>query len=171
MTQQNGHGCEARRAGRQTSAQPRSGFPVDLAGVGALHAAFLNESRTRGCWWRPVQEIRRRAGRRIQGCRAPEVRHYLHPQVPRLQRSQSWRSVSQPFRAGLTFSSRPYGPGSSLRFISSSHAGAAVRPIRDAGSSVYSAVLARTAFSTRLSFLVRRQFTRGRKSAVSMRSR
>ena len=35
-----------------------SGFPVDLAGVGELHAAFLNEGRTRGCWWRPVQEIR-----------------------------------------------------------------------------------------------------------------
>jgi hypothetical protein len=35
-----------------------SGFPVELAGVGALHAAFLDESRTRGCWWRPVQEIR-----------------------------------------------------------------------------------------------------------------
>jgi len=35
-----------------------SGFPVELAGVGELHAAFLNESRTLGCWWRPVQEIR-----------------------------------------------------------------------------------------------------------------
>jgi hypothetical protein len=35
-----------------------SGFPVDLPGVGALHAAFLNESRTRSHWWRPVQEIR-----------------------------------------------------------------------------------------------------------------
>ena len=31
-----------------------SGFPVELSGVGELHAAFLNESRTRGCWWRPV---------------------------------------------------------------------------------------------------------------------
>jgi hypothetical protein len=30
------------------------GFPVDLVGVGELHAAFLNESRTRGRWWRPV---------------------------------------------------------------------------------------------------------------------
>jgi hypothetical protein len=35
-----------------------SGFPVELSGVGELHAAFLNESRTRGCWWGPVQEIR-----------------------------------------------------------------------------------------------------------------
>src|ERR1700733_16111162 len=34
------------------------GFPVELAGVGGLHAAFLNESRTRGSWWCPVQEIR-----------------------------------------------------------------------------------------------------------------
>jgi hypothetical protein len=25
---------------------------------------------------------------------------------------QSWRSVSQPFRAGLKFGYRPYGPGS-----------------------------------------------------------
>jgi hypothetical protein len=39
-------------------AQAYSGFPVELAGVGKLHAAFLNESRTRGCWWSPVQEIR-----------------------------------------------------------------------------------------------------------------
>src|ERR1700739_2730800 len=30
------------------------GFPVDLVGVGELHAAFLNESRTRGRWWRTV---------------------------------------------------------------------------------------------------------------------
>ena len=30
------------------------GFPVDLVGVGELHAAFLIESRTRGRWWRPV---------------------------------------------------------------------------------------------------------------------
>jgi hypothetical protein len=39
-------------------AQAYSGFPVDLASVGEPHAAFLNESRTRGCWWCPVQEIR-----------------------------------------------------------------------------------------------------------------
>jgi hypothetical protein len=30
------------------------GFPVYLIGVGKLHAAFFNESRTRGRWWRPV---------------------------------------------------------------------------------------------------------------------
>jgi hypothetical protein len=34
------------------------GFPVELVGVGGLHAAFLNESRTRGPVWRHVQEIR-----------------------------------------------------------------------------------------------------------------
>jgi hypothetical protein len=28
-------------------------FPVDLTGVGELHAAFLDESRTRGRWWDP----------------------------------------------------------------------------------------------------------------------
>jgi len=37
-------------------AKAYSGFPVELAGVGGLHAAFLKESRTRGCWWRPVRE-------------------------------------------------------------------------------------------------------------------
>jgi hypothetical protein len=54
--------------GRPTKRQlsPESGFPVEFAGVGALHAAFLNESRTRGSWWRPVQEIRRRAGTRLR---------------------------------------------------------------------------------------------------------
>jgi len=35
-----------------------SGFPVELDCVGEPYAAFLNESRTRGYWWRPVQEIR-----------------------------------------------------------------------------------------------------------------
>jgi hypothetical protein len=34
------------------------GFPVEFPGVGELHAAFLNESRTRIRWWSPVQEIR-----------------------------------------------------------------------------------------------------------------
>jgi hypothetical protein len=34
------------------------GFPVELVGADELHAAFLNESRTRGCWWCPLREIR-----------------------------------------------------------------------------------------------------------------
>ena len=34
------------------------GFPVELGGVGELHAAFLTESRTRGRVRRSVQEIR-----------------------------------------------------------------------------------------------------------------
>jgi hypothetical protein len=34
------------------------GFPVELGGVGALHAAFLTESRTRRHGWSHVQEIR-----------------------------------------------------------------------------------------------------------------
>ena len=34
------------------------GFPVELVGVDELHAAFLNESRTRGRIQRSVQEIR-----------------------------------------------------------------------------------------------------------------
>jgi hypothetical protein len=37
-----------------------SEFPVELYGVGTLHAAFLNESRTRCCWWDPVQKIQMR---------------------------------------------------------------------------------------------------------------
>jgi hypothetical protein len=35
-----------------------SGFPVEFAGAADPHATFLNESRTRGCWWGLVQEIR-----------------------------------------------------------------------------------------------------------------
>jgi hypothetical protein len=33
-------------------------FPVKLVGFQELHAAFLNESRTRGTLWDRVQEIR-----------------------------------------------------------------------------------------------------------------
>src|SRR5580704_18017062 len=33
-------------------------FPMKFGGVGALHAAFLTESRTRGCAEGSVQEIR-----------------------------------------------------------------------------------------------------------------
>ncbi len=46
------------RAGLTFGARPYSGFPVELVGVGELHAAFLNESRTRGRIQRSVQEIR-----------------------------------------------------------------------------------------------------------------
>src|ERR1700684_2823828 len=42
--------CEFSESDRVAS----PGFPVDIVGVGKLHAAFLNESRTRGRWWRPV---------------------------------------------------------------------------------------------------------------------
>jgi len=34
------------------------GFPVEFGGVGEVHAAFLNESRTRGRVQRSAQEIR-----------------------------------------------------------------------------------------------------------------
>jgi hypothetical protein len=53
----------ARKIASKSANRPRpySGFPVEIAGVGEVHAAFLNESSTRGCWWRPVQEIRIRA--------------------------------------------------------------------------------------------------------------
>jgi len=68
--------------GCPTFALAYTGFPVDLAGVGELHAAFLNESRTRGCWWRPVQEIRIR-GRKRRGEAPPLlfVRAYPEPVV------------------------------------------------------------------------------------------
>src|ERR1700733_9547007 len=57
--------------GCPTFAQAYSGFPVELAGVGELHAAFLNESRTRGCWWSPVQEIRIRGPKKMGEAQRP----------------------------------------------------------------------------------------------------
>src|ERR1700722_17500729 len=48
-----------------------SGFPVEVSGVGALHAAFLNESRTRGRWWSPVQEIRIRGPKKMGEAQRP----------------------------------------------------------------------------------------------------
>ena len=51
--------------GCPTFAPAYSGFPVDLAGAGELHVAFLNESRTRGYWWRLVQEIRIRGPKKM----------------------------------------------------------------------------------------------------------
>jgi hypothetical protein len=59
MTLQDRHGCEARRASpeelcenplkphKTLTGAPRPDFPVELVGVGELHAAFLTESRTR----------------------------------------------------------------------------------------------------------------------------
>jgi hypothetical protein len=44
--------------GAPCSPQRTPGFPVKFPGIDELHAAFLNESRTRIRWWRPVQEIR-----------------------------------------------------------------------------------------------------------------
>src|ERR1700733_4755266 len=57
--------------GCPTFAQADSGFPVELAGVDEPHAAFLNESRTRGCWWRPVQEIRIRGTKTMSEAQRP----------------------------------------------------------------------------------------------------
>jgi hypothetical protein len=39
-------------------APANTGFPVELSGVGELHAAFLDEIRTPIRWWCLVQEIR-----------------------------------------------------------------------------------------------------------------
>ena len=46
------------RTGAPCSPQRTPGFPVKFPGVDELHAAFLDESRTRIRWWRLVQEIR-----------------------------------------------------------------------------------------------------------------
>ena len=58
-------------------AKAYSGFPVELSGVGALHAAFLNESRTRGCWWSPVQEIRIRGPKMMGAAQRSLLLHRL----------------------------------------------------------------------------------------------
>jgi hypothetical protein len=41
-----------REAGKETAGPSTAlpGFPVEVGGVGELHAAFLTESRTRGRW-------------------------------------------------------------------------------------------------------------------------
>jgi hypothetical protein len=61
-------------------AKAYSGFPVELAGAGGLQAAFLNESRTRGYWWRPVQEVRIH-GPKTMG-RSPNERLPIPPAKP-----------------------------------------------------------------------------------------
>jgi hypothetical protein len=48
----------------------------------------------------------------IKGCGAPEVRHYFLPECRASGAQTAFDLVSQPFRAGLTFGFRPYGPGS-----------------------------------------------------------
>jgi hypothetical protein len=110
---------QARRAGDQTSAQP--GIRISCVAWLAL-AHFMRLSLTKAAHadfsGARVQEIRRRAGRRISkvaerrrrgttfipGCRASGAQTILR------------ESMSQPSRAGLTFGPRPYGPGSDLRF-------------------------------------------------------
>ena len=77
--------------GCPTFAKAYSGFPVELPGVGELHAAFLNESRTRGCWWGLVQEIRIR-GTKTMG----EAQRSLS-----LHRPQSCHDSSRIFREPL----------------------------------------------------------------------
>jgi hypothetical protein len=57
--------------GCPTFAKAYSGFPVELARVGEVHAAFLNESRTRGCWWSLVQEIRIRGTKMMGAAQRP----------------------------------------------------------------------------------------------------
>jgi hypothetical protein len=44
------------RAGLTSGSRPYSGFPVELVGFDQVHAAFLNESRTRGFWWAPCRK-------------------------------------------------------------------------------------------------------------------
>jgi hypothetical protein len=61
--------------------------------------------------------------------RAPEARHPECWLCRASSAPQSWRSVSQPFRAGLMFGYRPYGPGSDLRFIAGYHTPSKARRI------------------------------------------
>jgi hypothetical protein len=60
-----------------------SGFPVELAGVGELYAAFLNESRTRGCLVAP------RAGNPDTWAendgRSPSIAFYLRSNKSRIE--------------------------------------------------------------------------------------
>jgi hypothetical protein len=66
------------------------GFPVDLVGLGKLHAAFLNESRTRGRWWRP--RGRKSGSPTVLGPRTP------HGRPGRVLRTRGTRPIS--FRPG-----------------------------------------------------------------------
>src|ERR1700736_4047979 len=78
------HQTSARkRDGCPTFAQAYSGFPVELPGAGDLHAAFLNESRTRRCWWRLVQEIRIR-GPKTMGAALQLLLSNLQPSSSRV---------------------------------------------------------------------------------------
>ncbi len=61
-----------------TFAKAYSGFPVELSGVGELHAAFLNESRTRGGWWGLVQEIRIRGPKMMGAAQRPLLTTSTH---------------------------------------------------------------------------------------------
>jgi hypothetical protein len=65
-------------------AQAYSGFPVELAGAGELYAAFLNESRTRGRWWRPVQEIRIRGPKKMGEAQRSLLAQSIKDQSPNL---------------------------------------------------------------------------------------
>ena len=70
-----------------------------VAGVGELHAAFLNESRARGCWWRPVQEIRIRGPKKMAAAPTIALATGTHtkPTVPRT-RATHW-SIPRACRA------------------------------------------------------------------------
>jgi hypothetical protein len=74
------------------------GFPVELGGVVELHAPFLTERRTRGPVLCCVAGNPASLGMTKGFSAAPTA----------LDHSSS--STSQPFRAGLTFGSRPSGP-------------------------------------------------------------
>jgi hypothetical protein len=85
--------------GCPTFAPAYSGFPVELAGVDELHAAFLNESRTRGCWWRPVQEIRIRGPKtsffRLLYLNRPQIPGAPHSRFP--VKCREFRELHAPF--------------------------------------------------------------------------
>jgi hypothetical protein len=85
------------KTGAPRSPKRTPGFPVELAGAGELHAAFLNESRTRSRGWRPVQEIRIR-GPKMMG--AAQRSLSLHHSKIHITRPTSLNKALEDFGTG-----------------------------------------------------------------------
>jgi hypothetical protein len=115
---------------QSTFAPAYSGFPVELSGVGALHAAFLNESRTRRCWWSPVQKIR---------IRGPKMMGAAHRTLPphRLADSYQYKTdfVSRwepPHSCGGERLSAPLRIATSIMRFSAGHTTLKSQPVKSA---------------------------------------
>src|SRR5271167_4129923 len=101
--------CRRKSDGCPTFAKAYSGFPVDPDGVDEPHAAFLNESRTSGCWWRPVQEIRIRGPKKMGAARRSllldcgKCQSFLRDWScwERTPGASCWTTFSRPFGVGV----------------------------------------------------------------------